>query len=89
MNEQEFRTQLAQQGYGDPKTGAYDVGPPSDEHSHDFSVTGMVLDGTFVLTTAKGAQTLTAGETWILAAGTPRQEQAVGDGPARLLYRTK
>jgi quercetin dioxygenase-like cupin family protein len=89
MNEQEFRAHLTQQGYSDPKTGEYEVGPPSDEHSHDFSVNGMVLSGIFALSTANGTQTLTAGETWTLSAGMPHQEQVVGDGPARILYGTK
>ncbi|MDA1100839.1 MAG: cupin domain-containing protein [Proteobacteria bacterium] len=89
MNEQDFRAYLGEQGYAEAKTGAYDVGPASEEHAHDFSVSGMVLEGTFVLTTADGRQALTPGESWTLAAGTLHREQVVGDGPARIIYGTK
>ncbi|MBC8239563.1 MAG: cupin domain-containing protein [Alphaproteobacteria bacterium] len=89
MNEQEFSAQLGAQGYGEAKSGAYDVGPPGDEHAHDFSVSGMVLAGTFILTTGEGARAMVAGDTWVLAAGTPHREQVVGDEPARIIYGVK
>ncbi len=80
MDEAQFRTKLAQEGYAAGEVRDLAPGTIMDTHVHDFSAMILVLDGEITVTTEDGDTTCRAGETFSLAAGIPHSERIGGDG---------
>jgi len=85
MNEASFRARLAERGYDAPELIERAPGVYNPEHSHDFDVAALVLDGELLVTTAAGeATTCRAGDLFELAGGITHSER-YGDSGARVL----
>ncbi len=84
MNEAQFRDQLQEQGYGEPRSLDFEPNSVNDMHTHDFSAFVLVVSGAFTLVTEQGSATHRPGETCKLAAGTLHSEQ-MGDAGATIL----
>ncbi len=89
MNEAEFKSYLAAEGYD--KTGQSEYAHDMDnaEHTHDFSFAALVLSGSFSLVTAEGERTFGPGEMWSLEADVPHAEKVLGEEPVTFLYGVK
>lgn len=81
-----FKAELDQQGYIHA-TKAWEPGYQMGEHSHDFAVRGMILQGRFTVTTDEGSQTFEEGQVFALAAGRLHSEVAGPDGVSFLVGR--
>lgn len=80
MDEAQFRTKLAQEGYEAGEVTDLAPGMTKDTHVHDFSAMILVLDGEITVMTEDGDTTCGAGETFSLAAGIPHSERVGADG---------
>lgn len=84
MDENIFRTRLAELGCTEVRTVDWAPGHATQEHVHAFNAHGLVLSGAYTLTTPEGPKLLRAGDTFELAAGTPHTE-TVGTDDTRIL----
>jgi quercetin dioxygenase-like cupin family protein len=86
VTEAEFRAGLRADGFDDEiRITDYEPGKkPGELHAHDFSARVFVLKGTFILKYEDRSQTLTAGQSCQLDAGTKHAE-AAGKRGARVL----
>lgn len=80
MNEKSFRKRLQAEGYAEGPIIEWAPNTFNDTHTHEFSASVLVLDGEITVTTADGATTCRANDTFRLAAGTPHSEQVGPDG---------
>ncbi|MDH3451283.1 MAG: cupin domain-containing protein [Gammaproteobacteria bacterium] len=87
MTEEEFKQQLRNKGYGEPRTKEYAPNANEAQHTHDFSVLAMVTRGELTLAYEDGSTTYKPGECCELAAGTVHGEQAGANGATLLLGR--
>ena len=87
MTEEEFKQQLQEKGYGEPRTKVYGPNESEEQHTHDFTVLAMVTRGELTLAYEEGSMTYRAGECCELPAGRVHGEQAGGDGATLLLGR--
>ena len=85
MTEEQFRTQLQDWGYGEPRIKEFEPNLDGDMHAHDFSVFGLVTRGRLTLAFEGSSATYAAGECCELAAGTVHREQTGADGATFLL----
>lgn len=85
MDEQSFTEQLKSEGYQPGVAVEWDPGTVNDTHAHAFSARLLILAGEITVTTAEGATTCRAGDTFRLAAGTPHEERV---GPAGVRFLT-
>ena len=84
MNEVTFRVMLASQGFPEPMMAERDANLVTTDHSHEFSVSALVLEGEISVVTATGTTTCRSGETFTLASGTVHHEEYGAQG-ARVL----
>ncbi len=84
MDEAAFRAKLKKIGCGNLVTVDWAPGHTSVEHTHEFTAFGLIMRGSFTLTTPQGPQLLKAGDTFELAPGIPHTE-TVGDEPTQVL----
>jgi len=84
MDIDEFKAQLAKDGYPEVLTKTMEAGSFVDEHTHPFDVSAMVLSGELTLGCNGKKKTYRAGDTFKLAANTVHTEQ-YGDAPYEFL----
>ncbi len=84
MDDANFRAALAEQGYDGPELLERSANLHNPEHSHEFSVSALILAGQLSVTTAAGTTTCGAGDTYSLAGGIPHSELYGPEG-ARIL----
>lgn len=77
MDADEFAARLKRDGYREVMTRRMEPRPANPEHSHEFSVRGLVTAGEFIITSGGIARTYKAGDVFEVAAGQPHSE-AVG-----------
>ena len=80
MNEQRLRERLKAEGYAEGVLVEWPSNTFNDTHTHEFSACVLVLEGEITVTTAEGATTCRANDTFQLVAGTPHSEQVGPDG---------
>lgn len=88
MTEEEFRTELATRGYGEPRDAVFEPHADGELHSHDFSAMAMVTDGEFRLGLEDETRVMAVGDWCEVSAGTLHSEHA-GPVGATLLVGTK
>ena len=88
MTEEEFRTELAARGYGEPRSFSFEPDADGELHSHEFSAMAMVTDGEFRLGLEDETRAMGVGEWCEVSAGTLHSENA-GPVGATLLVGTK
>lgn len=88
MNEQQFRQQLLEKGYGEEQYKDYAPNTDGPLHTHDFSAMLLVVSGEFTLAQEHEATTYRPGEVCELAAGTKHAERT-GHSGARILLGKK
>lgn len=78
MNQQEFETQTAQEGYALPvrveREACYALG----EHVHEFDAKALILEGVFEITVAGVTRLYRTGDVFTLPRGTVHTERSVG-----------
>jgi quercetin dioxygenase-like cupin family protein len=87
MNETDFRAELTAAGYTGPELVAHDGDLFNAEHTHDFAVHLLILDGEITVAAAGETTTCRAGDTFKLAGGVPHTEQYGPDGARVLVGR--
>ena len=88
MTESEFRQHASHAGYGEPELIEREGGRFNDEHTHDFSVSALVLEGELCVTTKDGEKTTCgAGDLFELSAGIAHCEQYGPQGACVLVAR--
>lgn len=87
MNEEQFRQQLREKGYGEAQIKEYAPNTDGPMHTHDVSVMLLVLNGEFTLAQPNGATTYKPGECCELVAGAEHTERAGPEGARVLLAR--
>lgn len=88
MTEEEFRSQLATAGYGEPTTTEYPPDADGVFHTHDFSAMLLVTAGEFRLVLEDDTQVMRVGDWCEVPAGTVHYEQSGADGAAVLAGRS-
>lgn len=88
MDETEFRALLREHAYTEPEHVARASAPANAEHTHDYAVRGLILEGEMTIHTASGAVTCGPGEDFELARGTSHSE-AYGSSGAKVLIGRK
>ncbi len=76
MDEAAFREALVARGGGVPTLVHWAAGYARVEHSHAFDAFGLVVAGSFTLTTSDASRVLRAGDSFELAAGIAHAESA-------------
>ena len=88
MTEDEFRSELAARGYGEPRSYGFEPDADGELHSHDFSAMAMVTEGEFRLGLTDETRVMGVGDWCEVAAGELHSEHA-GPVGATLLVGTK
>ena len=88
MNPAQFETNLKADGYTEIETKQYDPRPANGEHGHHFSVRGLVLEGSFIVTKDTQPVTYRPGDVFSVAEGQLHCEEVGADG-ARILVGRK
>ncbi len=87
MNEDQFRQELKERGYGDPEIMEAEPGPIKELHTHDQSQLVLVLTGEFIMMNANGFTTYGPGDWYENVAGTLHTEQIGPNGVKVLLAK--
>lgn len=85
MDAMQFEQQLRQQGYGDPEPLEYPPHTIREMHTHDRSVSVLVLGGELTLVCEGGSTTYGPGDVCRIPAGTLHAEQTGSSGLKALL----
>ena len=85
MNEDQFRQQLRERGYGDAKSREYEPNLDKPMHTHDVSAMALVMSGEFSLVLESESTTYGPGEWCELPAGTVHTERTGASGATVLL----
>ena len=85
MNEEQFRQQLMDNGFGEGEYKEFAPNTDGPMHSHDFAVMLLVVSGEFTLAKEREATTYRPGEICELAAGAQHTERTGSDGATVLL----
>lgn len=88
MTENEFRSELAARGYGEPRSYEFEPDADGELHSHEFSAMAMVTEGEFRLGLTDETRVMEVGDWCEVSAGTLHSEMA-GPVGATLLVGTK
>lgn len=83
-----FEAGLRADGYTEIETKSYDPRPANGEHGHHFSVRGLVLAGTFVVTQNATPVAYRSGDVFEVAEGHLHCEEVGAEG-ARILVGRK
>lgn len=84
MDDNTFRELLRQRGYAEPELIERNPNTHNAEHTHEFAVSALILEGELEVTTAYGTTTCRAGDHFELEGGIPHSEQ-YGPAGARVL----
>ena len=87
-NERDFEAQLRADGFNEIETRSLDPRPGRGRHRHHFSIRGLVLSGTFVVTTDAEPVTHGAGQVFAVPEGQLHDEWIEPEG-ARILVGRK
>jgi quercetin dioxygenase-like cupin family protein len=87
MTQDEFEQARMTGGYGVPKQVHFAANSLSATHTHDQVSYVYVVEGTFILNTAKGAERFGPGETCILDRNIEHAEEAGPEGATILVAR--
>ena len=79
MNEEQFRQQLREKGYGDAKIKEFEPNLDKPMHTHELSAMAFVVSGEFILALESESTTYGPSEWCELPAGTVHTE---GTGPS-------
>ena len=85
MNEDQFRQQLRESGYGDAKVREYEPNLDKEMHTHDQSTIALVMSGEFTLVLESESMTYGPGEWCECPAGTVHTERTGPSGATVLL----
>jgi quercetin dioxygenase-like cupin family protein len=88
MNQSAFEAELVAAGYTELETKAIDPRPANAEHSHDYGVRGLVLEGAFTVRQANHSTTYLPGEVFAVTAGQSHTEE-IGPQGARIFVGRK
>ena len=88
MQAAEFEKQLQSDGFTSIETKSYTPRPANDAHGHEFSVRGLVLEGTFTVVRDEKPVTYRPGQVFDVAAGVAHSEE-IGPEGARVLVGRK
>jgi quercetin dioxygenase-like cupin family protein len=80
MDRAKFEERLRREGFGEVVTGSIEANVHRPEHSHDYDVLAMVLDGDITMTCHGETRTYRAGDSFAMAAGLPHVELAGAKG---------
>ena len=84
MTETDFRQALKLEGYPEPAQVQWAANSRNEDHAHDFTAKGLVLEGSVRISSADSEQICAPGDTFFMLAGTPHAE-VVGPDGAKLL----
>ena len=89
MDGQDFAARLAADGFTEIETKTLVARPANDDHTHDGTVRGMVLEGEFIVTCgSEPPRHYRPGEVFEVAAGVPHTEE-IGTAGARIVMGRK
>jgi quercetin dioxygenase-like cupin family protein len=88
MNEIDFEAKLRSDGYTEIETQDLQPRPAKGQHGHAFSIRGLVLAGTFIVTQDNQRTIHKPGEVFAVAQGHPHDE-SIGPDSARVLVGRK
>jgi quercetin dioxygenase-like cupin family protein len=88
MNEIDFEAKLRADGYTEIETQDLQPRPAKGQHGHPFSIRGLVLAGTFIVTQDNQRTIHKPGEVFAVAQGHPHDE-SIGPEGARVLVGRK
>jgi quercetin dioxygenase-like cupin family protein len=88
MNEIEFEAELRADGYTEIETQKLEPRPGKGEHGHPFSIRGLVLAGTFIVTQDNQRTVYEPGQIFAVAQGHAHDE-SIGPEGARVLVGRK
>ena len=84
MNEEQFRQQLQEHGYGDVRVIEFEPDNDAEIHTHNFSAMVMVTRGELTLVYEDGPVTYGPGDWCEVAAGTQHAEYSGPNGATAL-----
>jgi quercetin dioxygenase-like cupin family protein len=87
-NESDFEAQLKADGFSEIETQSLEPRPGKGRHRHLFSIRGLVLSGTFVVTTDAEPVTHGAGQVFAVPEG-QLHDESIGPEGARILVGRK
>jgi quercetin dioxygenase-like cupin family protein len=87
-NESDFEAQLKADGFTEIETQSLEPRPGKGSHRHLFSIRGLVLSGTFVVTTDAEPVTHGAGQVFSVPEG-QLHDESIGPEGARILVGRK
>lgn len=87
MDEPSFRAQVQQDGYGDFAVREWEPNTVHEQHTHDYAVRLLVLQGELSVTTVAETRTCRAGDTGSLDARVPHAEKVGPEGVRFLVGR--
>ncbi|MEZ5817086.1 MAG: hypothetical protein R3D44_08400 [Hyphomicrobiaceae bacterium] len=82
-----FEAGLKADGYEEIERKRYEPRPANGEHGHHFSVRGLILDGTFIVTKEGTPRAYRKGEIFEVAADTIHFEEVGPDGVELIIGR--
>ena len=85
MNEDQFRQQLRERGYGDAQIKEFEPSLDREMHTHELSAMALVMSGEFILALETGSTTYGPGDWCELEAGTVHTERTGPNGATVLL----
>jgi quercetin dioxygenase-like cupin family protein len=88
MQESAFLFELESNGYTQIESKALDQKPGNLEHTHDYDIRGLVLDGIFIVRQGDKSVTYRAGDIFTVPAGNKHSEE-IGPRGARILVGRK
>lgn len=88
MTEDEFRALAVAEGYVNFRTVRYEPGNRPELHAHDVSAKVLLVEGTLAMGYADREETLTAGGTCDVPAGTLHSERTGAEAAMVLLATT-
>jgi quercetin dioxygenase-like cupin family protein len=84
MSEDEFRAQIAAEGYPEVRAISYEPNQSPELHTHEFDAKGIVLGGALTIVLDAGPTTFAVGEVYEVPAGT-RHAEHTGDVPTSVI----
>ena len=88
MDTKAFETKLKSDGYTEIEIKSYNPHPPNGEHRHHFSVSGLVLDGEFIVVRDQKPVAYRTGDIFAVPQGCLHGEE-IGSKGARVLVGRK
>jgi quercetin dioxygenase-like cupin family protein len=85
MNEEQFRQQLQEKGYGDAQIKVFEPNLDKPMHTHELSAMALVMSGEFTLALESESTVVAPGECCELEAGTVHTERTGANGATVLL----